>query len=45
MSANFGECTDPENVVSKHVEEIKLEFDEFDGFINRIKKLSRPENI
>lgn len=45
MSANLGECTDPENFVSNHVEEIKLEFDEFDGFINRIKKLSRPENI
>ena len=40
MSANLGGCSDPENFVSDHVEEIGYEIDEFDSFKNRIKNLS-----
>ena len=45
QSADFGECTDPENFVSDHIEEIQLEFDEFDGFKNRIKKFEHDWKI
>ena len=41
MSANLGGCSDPENFVSDHVEEIEYEIDEYNGFKNRIKKLSK----
>ena len=41
MSANLGGFSDPENVVSDHVEEIEYEIDEYDVFKNRIKKLSK----
>ena len=40
-SADLGECTDSENFVSYHVEEIKTEFYEFDGFKNRTKNFSK----
>ena len=40
MSVNLGGCSDPENFVSDHVEEIGYEIDEFDSFKNRIKNLS-----
>ena len=45
MSADLSECTDPGNFVSNHVEEIELEFDEFDGFRNRIKKFEQDLKI
>ena len=45
MSADLGECANPENFISYHVEEIDLEFDEFDGFKNRAKKFEQDQKI
>ena len=41
MSANLGECSDPENFVSEHVEEIEYDFDTFDNFEKKIKKFEQ----
>ena len=40
-SANLGECSDLENLVSDHAEEIEYDFDTFD---NLKKKRSRNSN-
>ena len=40
MPADLGGCSDPKNFVSDHGEEIEYEIDEFDGFKNRIKKIT-----
>ena len=45
MSADLGECFDPENFVSDHVEQFEYEIDEFDGFKNRIKKFEQDLKI
>ena len=41
MSADLGECSDPENFVSEHVAEIEYEFDGFVGFEKKIINLDR----
>ena len=41
MSADLGECSDPENFVSEHVAEIEYEFDRFVGFEKKIINLDR----
>ena len=38
MSADLGECSDPEKFVSDHVEQTQYEIDQFFGFEHRIKK-------
>ena len=45
MSADLGECTDSENFVSYHVEEIEPEFYEFNGFKNKTKKFEQDLKI
>ena len=45
MSADLGECSDPENFTSDHVEQIEYEIDEFDDFKNRIKKFEQDLKI
>ena len=41
MSANLGECSNRENFVSDHVEEIEYHFDTFDNFEKMIKKFEQ----
>ena len=38
MSAELGECSDPDNFVSDCVDEVEYEYDEFKGFQKRIEK-------
>ena len=45
MSTNLGECSDPENIVSDHVEEIEYDFDTFDNFAKKIKKSEQELQI
>ena len=45
MSANLGECSNRENFVSDHVEEIEYDFDTFDNFEKMIKKFEQLQKI
>ena len=45
MSSNLGECSDPENFVSDHVEEIEYDINTFDNFEKKIKKLEQQLQI
>ena len=41
ISAELGECSDPENFVPDCIDELKYEYDEFKGFQERIEKFAK----